>query len=245
MPWHENCRFRGAMSDVVRDDLAFLAEEEAFGEREEELLLKLVHDLKNPLGIIAAFAEEVPAVEEGERQEFCSRLVVNARRALRVLDDFGLVSDLRRGRISLALGPCDWSFLVGQAIDEVAEIASESEQELVYERTGAIPMVGDAALLCSALSSLLRETLAGVGKLRRVQASIRDEGEQAVLRVSVPDRRDGVPERPPFTNDAIGIELARRVFELHQGSLVLQKTVEGASAVIHLPRLPGPCEGSA
>jgi signal transduction histidine kinase len=233
------------MGDAVRGNLDALLGEDAYGEREDELLTKLVHDLKNPLGIIASFAEEVPVVEEGERQEFCQRLVVNARRALRVLDDFGLVSDLRRGRVRLTHGPCDWSSLVQQGIGEVAEIARESEQELIFQADGELPMVGDAPLLCSALGSLFRETLAGIGKLRCVQARIRDEGEQACLWISVPDRQDGFPERSPFGRDAIGLELARRVFELHQGSMVLRKTLAGASALIRVPRLPGACEGNA
>lgn len=233
------------MGNVLRESLGDLIDEAACREREDELLTKLVHDLKNPLGIIASFAEEVPVVGEGERQEFCQRLVVNARRALRVLDDFGLVSDLRFGRVSLALEACDWASLVGQGLDEVAEIARESEQELICERGNGLPMVGDAALLRSALGSLFRETLAGIGKRRRVQVAVRDEGEQAGLWISVPDRQDGFAENSPFSGDAIGLELARRVFELHQGALVFKKAVEGASALVRLPRLPGACEGSA
>jgi hypothetical protein len=156
-----------------------------------------------------------------------------------------LVSDLRRGRISLMLGSCDWSSLVAQGLAEVAEIARESEQELIWQDDGELPIVGDAPLLRSALGSLFRETLAGVGKRRRVHVQIRDEGEHASLRITVPDRDDGFCERSPFARDAIGLELARRIFELHEGSLVPQKTGDATIALIRVPRLPGSCKGSA
>jgi signal transduction histidine kinase len=233
------------MSDVRRENFSDLLEEDMDGEREGLLLAKLVHDLKNPLGIIASFAEEVPVVEEGERREFCQRLVVNARRALRVLDDFGLVSDLRRGRVCVALGPCDWASLARQGLDEVADLARESEQELLWAENGDLPIVGDAPLLRSALGSLFRETLAGIGKRRCMQVEIGDEGERAILRITIPDRNDGFPERSPFAGDAIGLELARRIFELHEGSLMPERTADATIALIHIPRLPGSCKGSA
>jgi signal transduction histidine kinase len=233
------------MSDLERENFGDMFDDDLDGEREGELLAKLVHDLKNPLGIIASFAEEVPLAEEGERRDFCQRLVVNARRALRVLDDFGLVSDLRRGRIALTLVPCDWSLLVGQGLAEVAEIARESEQELLREQDGELPIVGDASLLRSALGSLFRETLAGIGKRRRVHVEIREEGELASVRITIPDRADGFSEGSPFVREAIGFELARRIFELHEGSFLPQKTEDATVALVRIPRLPGVCKGSA
>lgn len=233
------------MSDVGREKFDEMVDEDADGEREGELLAKLVHDLKNPLGIIASFAEEVPLAEEGERRDFCQRLLVNAQRALRVLDDFGLVSDLRRGRVAPTLGPCDWFSLVGQGLDEVVEIARESEQELVCGQSEPLPIVGDPALLRSALGSLFRETLAGIGKRRRVHVEVREEGELAGLRITVPDRADGFSEESPFTRDAIGLELARRVFELHEGSFMSQRSDDATVAWVRVPRLPGVCKGSA
>lgn len=233
------------MGNILRDSLGDVLDEEWDRSREDELLAKLVHDLKNPLGVIASFAEEVPLVQEGERREFCQRLVVNARRALRVLDDFGLVSDLRRSRVALTLGPCDWVSLVGAGLEEVAELARESDQHLAFVHDGEVSMVGDAPLLRSALGSMLRETLAGVGKRRRVEVEVQDQGEWAGLRICVPDRKDGFPEASPFTSDAIGMELARRVFELHRGSLAVRRAADAAVASIQIPRLPGACKGSA
>lgn len=233
------------MSDVGREDFGDMFDEELDGEHEGELLSRLVHDLKNPLGIIASFAEEVPLAEEDERRDFCQRLLVNARRALRVLDDFGLVSDLRRGRVRPVLGPCDWALLVAQGLDEVAEIARESEQEFLHDVAGALPIMGDGALLRIALGSLFRETLAGIGKRRRVRVEIRDESALACLRITVPDREDGFPEHSPFTREAIGLELARRILELHEGSFVPERTDRATVALVRVPCLPGACKGSA
>jgi hypothetical protein len=65
----------------------------------EELFARLVHDLRNPLGIIAGFAETLAEAPAEERDDLCERLRINAERALHVLEELSLLADLRGGRI--------------------------------------------------------------------------------------------------------------------------------------------------
>src|SRR5262245_32672378 len=80
----------------------------------DELFARLVHDLRNPLGIIAAFAEALADAPAEERDALCERLRVNAERALHVIEELSLLADLRAGRVEPAgLEECD--------VDEVLE----------------------------------------------------------------------------------------------------------------------------
>jgi signal transduction histidine kinase len=60
----------------------------------EPLFEQLVHDLRNPLGIIGYFAQVIPTAPAAERDELCERVRVNAQRALDVLEEFVLLVDL-------------------------------------------------------------------------------------------------------------------------------------------------------
>ena len=72
-----------------------------------ELLDRLVHDLRNPLGVIAYFAEVVSCADESERAEMCERLRINAQRALHILEEFSLLAELRQGASKPAFEACD------------------------------------------------------------------------------------------------------------------------------------------
>ena len=51
------------------------------GEHDEDaaLFAQLIHDLRNPLGVIAYFAEALPEAGEAEKQDFAERLQLNAQ----------------------------------------------------------------------------------------------------------------------------------------------------------------------
>ena len=95
---------------------------------EEDLFERLVHDLRNPLGVIAYFAEAVATASPAEHDDLCVRLRVNAQRLLHVLEEFSLLADLRSDRYVVG----ERSDL-GAAIDQLA-----SELETMERRPGRI-----------------------------------------------------------------------------------------------------------
>ena len=191
---------------------------------DEELFEQLVHDLRNPLGVIAYFAEAVPSAAEAERDELCERLGVNAQRALHVLEEFSLLADLRAGRTEPALEPCE----AGQLIEElVAEI------EFMERRPGLIrrhvevrtPLRLPRAQLTRALRALLRASAhampTGGAALR---FSVCQDGAQVRFELSAAARRD--PELgivPGLPTGGTAIELAQRVGALYSGGCTIEQ----------------------
>jgi signal transduction histidine kinase len=187
--------------------------------REEELFDRLVHDLRNPLGVIAYFAEAVPTATAAEREEMCARLRVNAQRALHVLEEFGLLGELRHGRSQPAWDICD----IAEMVDELA-----SELESTERRPGRIrhlvevraPLrVPSTHLLC-ACRALLRAGLRASAGEDVLEFSAREEGRQLLFAFTVSSAAQAA-----FAVDVAGaeMELAERVAALYGGRCALER----------------------
>lgn len=198
-----------------------------------DLLDQLIHDLKNPLGVMLSFAEEIPNAAEDDRSEFCNRLVANARRAIQVLDDFALLRDLRQQSVRLRRTACDFAELVAAALSSVLE--GDGAPSLTVPKGGAGVRV-DVPRLRHAVEALVRET---VHRMRRSDAvRFRLEGDAATvaLRLGVSGRHEEDPEGYPFDVETVAFELARRVAAAHGGALRFETRRDSASAVLSLPR---------
>jgi signal transduction histidine kinase len=146
---------------------------------DSKLLARLVHDLRNPLGVIAYFADTLPAAAEIERPELCERLQINARRALQVVEEFTLLADLRHGRAVPDDAEVDGVGLLAELVTEI---------EALERRAGCIRTVaaerarvrGDRTQLACAVRGILREAVRSSAS-GSVQARLTDEDACAVL----------------------------------------------------------------
>jgi signal transduction histidine kinase len=185
--------------------------------REQSLFDRLLHDLRNPVGVMAYYAETIPGVSPAERDEMFERLRVNAQRALHVLDEFSLLAELRAGRCRIEPEPCDLAALV-------AELAAELEA--LERRPGCIRSQVEVAapiavarlhVLC-ALRALLRVALRVTATEDAVDLTVHRDGAQLLFEITACLRNDpalGVVIRVPSTG--IEIELAERIAALYAG----------------------------
>lgn len=211
-----------------------LSPEEAAHEEDAALFAQLVHDLRNPLGVISYFAEALPEAEEDEKQDFCDRLQLNARRALQVVEEFALLADLRHGRA--VPDDAEWD---GEAL--LAELVSEIEA--LERRTGCVRwdandgarVRGDRTQIACALRGVLREAVrSSPGAV--VQARLTDGDGCSVLALTVPLRVDRDLEIVSRLDEAsLAIELARGVAALHGGTLTIEQRPGRATLAIALP----------
>lgn len=202
---------------------------------EVEIVPHLIHDLRNPIGVMLSFAEIIPTTDGAERTEFCARLYANAQRALHVLDDYALLWDLTAGRIEPAVAECEWPLLVRAAVEEArADLAGPARRLACHGERPAI-VRADGARLRQALRSLVRDVLRGVGTDGAVRVEIRPSGDAALLDVAV-DIDSDVPSRGRLLDDdSLGASLARAVAGLHGGSFAVRDGAQGLVASLHLP----------
>jgi signal transduction histidine kinase len=188
---------------------------------DDELFDALLHDLRNPVGVIAYYAEAVPTASPSQRDELCERLRVNAQRALHVLDEFSLLAELRAGRGRLTAETCD---LVELTAGLAAELAALERRPGRIRRQVALTepvRVAPTHVLC-ALRALLRVALRATAADDPVDLEVYAENHQVLFRISASLRSDpeiGLVAELPTAG--IEIELAERIAALHNGRYTL------------------------
>ncbi len=207
------------------------------------LLDHLIHDLKNPLGIVLGYAEALALADSSEQAELSSRLVINARVLLEVLDQYSLLVDLRRKRVTLDRAECDWRTLSGRVLKDVGETARERDQEITCRADGAVTMHADPHRLEQVIRLLVREALRSTVRGARLLLTAQPVEGAVELRLSVTAASGGkapdpVPALPVFDPDRPAIELAQRLVELHGGSLSFSSEPNRAAATVLLPLAP-------
>ena len=201
--------------------------------RSEELFDRLLHDLRNPVGVIAYYAEAISGAGTSERDELSERLRVNAQRALHVLDEFSLLGELRSGPGRPAREPCDVGELVAEQV-AVLEALERRPGRLRCKVTIGGPVRASRLQLTCAVRALLRVALRATATEDAVQLAVRAGGGDLVFEISVALRSDpefGVVGRLPSTG--IEIELAERVAALHDGHCTIaQESGRGVMTLV-------------
>lgn len=220
------------MADRVR---ARAANPEAEHDDDAALFAQLVHDLRNPLGVIAYFADALPEADEQEKQDFAERLQLNARRALQVVEEFALLADLRHGRAVPDDAEWDAHALLGELVGEV-EALERRPGAVRWDATEGARLRGDRGQLACALRGVLRETVRSApGEV--IQARLSDAEGCAVLTLTVPLRVDRELEIVTrFDESALAVELARGVAQLYGGTLSIEQRPGRATLALALPR---------
>lgn len=207
------------------------------GEQAEDaaLFAQLVHDLRNPLGVIAYFAEVLPEADESEKRDFAERLQLNARRALQVVEEFALLADLRHDRAVPDDAEWDARALLVELIAEV-EALERRPGAVRWDATDSARMRGDRTQLACALRGVLRETVRS-SPGEEVLLRLSDDEGCTVLTLTAPLRVD--PELEIIARldeEALTVELARGVAQLHGGTLSIEQRPGRATLALALPR---------
>jgi signal transduction histidine kinase len=207
-------RLRGA---ALRENLAASREQVRALDYLARLGAGLVHETKNPLGVVRGFGERLERVDlpEEERRNAARAILSETDRAVARLDEFLLLSrpsEIRRES-------CDLEGLV-------AEVAMLLDPDL--HTKGATLDVGGVTGTVSAdreqirrlLLNLLLNAVAAIGEHGRVE--VRTEAREGGLRVVVEDDGAGVPEEireslfEPYVTGrsggtGLGLSIARRI----------------------------------
>ncbi len=202
----------------------------------EDLLSRLIHDLKNPLGVVLSYAEMLSGAGAAERDEFSVRLRVNAHRSIQVLDEFALLHDLRRGRLDCAAAECDWHDVVDGALEQLQPVLEGSLGRVKCERGAPVPIRADAWMLARALRCLLRESLRATRDDSLVRVVPRLCGASAELCLSTAAAREvGSEDQLLLDDQGLEIELMREVAALHGGTVSVSHDRAGMQVIVRLP----------
>jgi signal transduction histidine kinase len=227
-----------------------------------EVLGKVAHDLKNPLGVILGRTEMLtellavkPLPEEGARGQI-DHIRQTARRLTAMVDDLIADAMADAADISVHSAPLDLGVLAAEVAEANRGSAAGKEQEIAVSAEPGLRVSGDVERLREAVDNLVGNAVkySPIGGRILVTAGSRD-GEAVV---SVADQGPGLsPEdrgrlfgrfqrlsaKPTGgeSSTGLGLSIAKRIVDLHNGRIFVESPAPSGGAVfsIALPLEPG------
>ncbi len=222
-----------------------------------DLLERLAHDLRSPLGVItealASIRTDLAAELTDEHRLLGALADRGLRRLGRLADTISLAAALESGSFALCRSPVDLVEILRAAVAAASAIEPRREVALVCELPGvAHPLMADADRLSCAVSEIVINAVRHAHRKARLRLAPGSPGE---VRVVIEDDGRGVPAEQQATlfrrfvsrgaraGLGLGLSIAHDVIVAHGGRLALEASTLsqgrpgtiGAAFVISLP----------
>ncbi|HEY8976201.1 MAG TPA: ATP-binding protein, partial [Burkholderiaceae bacterium] len=235
--------------------------------RKDDFLAMLAHELRNPLAPVSAAAEVLRLGHANDpRLRRTSEIVTRqVRHMATLIDDLLDASRVTRGLVSIASSCEDLRDIIAAAIEQAAPLMDVRRHRLTVS-TGSefVCVLGDRKRLVQAVANLLDNAAKYTAEGGSIELTLDHDDREATLHV-----RDNGMGVPPEMRErifdlfvqgqrgadraqgglGIGLALARRLVELHGGSLACIDTPSGHGSDfrIRLPLAPAsaPCASRA
>ena len=258
------------IAGIVRDiteRIEAMKEIERANERQTEFMAMLSHELRNPLAPMRHAIDLLTGREEDPSVRSRAREILDRQIGYlsRLVDDLTEVARISAGTPSLERAPVDLVEIVRNVIRDYGTLADDFGAELDADLPEAtVPVNGDEVRLSQVLGNLLDNAFTHTPAGGNVDVRLFTEAGTAV--VTVEDEGPGLTEDQleevfePFhqaretgtqAGDGLGLGLtvARRLVELHDGTLTAESGETGSVFRLRLPLesedrgAPAPSEG--
>jgi PAS domain S-box-containing protein len=230
--------------------------------QKDEFIATLAHELRNPLAPICAAAELLKEAKSlaPELRAATTILERQARQMTHLVDDLLDVSRITSGRIRLQPEPVELTELLKNVIESYRQSAESARHQVTFAASGEpVYVTGDRIRLTQIFSNILHNAVKYTPPGGRVDIALHTEGRHAQVRIR--DNGVGIPRErlehifEPFTQLdrsfqhadgglGIGLTLAKRLIELHQGRIEARSEGHGKGTEF-LVRLPRGAAGTA
>jgi CheY-like chemotaxis protein len=223
-----------------------------------EFLAILAHELRNPLAPIRTAVQVMAQLPPGDPGHEAMRRTIDRQGAqlARIVDDMLDITRLTRGAFTLERAPLDIAVAVGRAAETALPQIEGRRHQLELDVPEGLCVEGDLHRLTQLLTNLLNNSARYTPAGGRIFVSARAEEGSVVVRVRDTGRGIApgligrifdmfVQGRAPLERVdgglGVGLALARRIAELHHGTLEARSAGEGQGAelTLRLPALKG------
>jgi PAS domain S-box-containing protein len=229
-----------------------------------EFIAMLAHELRNPLAPIKMAVEVMAKASSDAHTCEAMRRTIDRQSAqlARIVDDMIDIARITRGGLVIEHAPVDLADVVRRGVETAAPAIATARHALEVEVSEALLVHGDRDRLTQLVANLLnnaaRYTPAGGRIWVRAQRenghallSVRDTGRgiepQVIERIFDMFVQGRSPLERVGGGLGIGLALARRIAELHGGTLQAKSegTDRGAEFLLRLPLSPTPARREA
>ncbi len=241
-------RARSRLSSLERELDAARAREAALratDRAKDEFIAMLGHELRNPLGALAAVSHILRKVGEKEPPVLNAAEVLGrqVQQMSRLLEDLLDVSRVTRGKVSLNRQPLDFSQAVEKAVEEL-KLAGRLERHDIRLDLSPVWVRADEARIEQIVANLVGNAIKYTPARGAIEVALRRDRDTAVLRV----RDTGIGMSPElvarvfdlFTQGegparqaglGIGLALVRHLAELHGGKAFAASAGPGEGSI--------------
>ena len=246
-------RERAALTELER---AARLQAEAANQAKDEFLAMLGHELRNPLSAIASAVEVLNRVEAGSEVAASARSIAarQTRHLAHMMDDLLDVGRVISGKVLLTRRALDLSLIV-QRVVSTLEVTGDAQRHVLDVDLHAVWVDADATRIEQVFSNLLTNALKYTPPGGHIKVRVHRDGDSAVLQVS--DNGPGIPPTLlPRVFDlfvqgersldrrtgglGIGLTLARRLVELHSGTIEADSSPRGSTFTVRLASIAPP-----
>ena len=237
-----------------------------------EFIATLAHELRNPLAPIRNAVEVMAKLAPGDPAHAALRDTIDRQsgQMARIVDDMIDISRITRGGLSMSRAPVDLTEALRRALETAAPLVEAGQHRLEVDLAPEPLMVeGDVYRLTQLIANLLNNAARYTPPGGSIWVSARREDGAALVQVRdngrgiEPDMLERIFDmfvqgRSPIervgSGLGVGLALARRIAELHHGSLCAHSGGEnrGAQFTLRIPLLaaaratqPSPAEAPA
>jgi signal transduction histidine kinase/ActR/RegA family two-component response regulator len=240
---------------VAQERLQLVEQLRQADRRKDEFLATLAHELRNPLAPLSNALElwEFAKDKPDQLNELRGMMRRQVRQMTRLIDDLLDVSRISRGKISLRTERAELRSLVSTAIETVRPFIAANKQRLELSLpTQPVFVRCDETRVSQVIGNVVHNAAKYTPESGEIRVTV--TREQATARISVRDTGCGIPpellshifemfQQVDQTLDraqgglGIGLTLAKRLIEMHGGSIEAQSegAGRGSEFVISLP----------
>ena len=239
----------GELTDSINDMSLKIKQSEKV---QSEFISSVSHELRTPLTAINGWAETIMNGEvrdAGDVKKGMGIIVSEARRLTNMVEELLEFSRIEDGRFTLSVEPLDLKAELEDAVYTYREFFRREGIELTYQDCPEemLPISGDPERMRQVFCNLLDNAAKHGGSGKRIDVSIAQDGEEAVIRIR--DYGPGIPEEElphvkykfykgssKARGSGIGLAVCEEIVTRHEGRLEVGNA-EGGGFVVTV-RLP-------
>jgi signal transduction histidine kinase/CheY-like chemotaxis protein len=205
--------------------------------RKDEFLATLAHELRNPLAPIRSAVQIMRMAEGDHATAAAARAMIERqlKHLVRLIDDLMDASRITQGKLELRRERVDLAAVIQIAVETNRPLLEGKQQHLKIEMpAGALYVDADTTRLAQAFSNVLNNSAKYTDAHGDIAIRVVREDAHAIVTISDsgigirPDMLDHVfdlftrvqgPQAAPHDGLGVGLSLAKRLIELHGGSV--------------------------